>query len=259
MNSIARLAPASGPAARQDPAGVPPRTVRTPSLSASPTPVENGSHMTTRTQTSRSAGLLCLTAAALIVSSEFLRLAVGLTSGDSAATLTHTLTYGLALVGMCALLLAISAVYAGHQQALGRLGLIGYVTAIMGTVLVAGDWWFEAFVVPMIGAQAPEILNLPAGGSVLVGALITVGLFAAGWITFGVAVLSSGALSRTAGVLLVVGGVCGILALSTPYQIPLAVAVAWMGSSLIRASRQELPVPRTAASASGAAGGLPSR
>jgi hypothetical protein len=215
--------------------------------------------MTTQSPFSRSAGILCLTAAAVVVSSELLRLAVGLTAGDSAATVTHTLTYGLALVGMCALLLALSAVYAGHQQALGRLGLIGYVAATMGTVLVAGDWWFEAFVVPMIGAQAPEVLNLPPGGSVLVGALITAGLFAAGWITFGVAVLRSGALSRTAGVLLVVGGVCGILALSTPYQIPLAVAVAWMGFSLRRASHQELPVPRIAGSASAAAGGLPSR
>ena len=212
------------------------------------------------TQITDRAGTLCLTAAALIVSSELLRLAVGLFSGpDSAATLTHSLTYGLALVGMYALLLALTAVYFGHQRALGALGLVGYLTATAGTVLVAGDWWFETFGVPMIGAHAPEVLKLPPGGSILAGALITVGLFATGWITFGVAAFRSGVFSRPAAALLVVGGACSMpLALSTPYQIPLAFAVGWIGHTLIRASRHERPVPRTAP-ASSVAGELQSR
>jgi hypothetical protein len=257
MNSDAPVAPPTGAATRLHPTPV--HREPDPFPSAPSTPRRNGSHTTTQNRFSRSAGTLCLTAAAVIVSSEVLRLAVGLTSGDSAASFLHTLTYGLALAGMCALLLALSAVYADHQPALGGLGLVGYVTAALGTVLVAGDWWFEAFAVPMIDGQVPQILNLPPGGSVLVGALITAGLFAAGWITFGVAVLRSGALSRTAGALLVVGGICGILALSTPYQIPLAVAVGWMGFSLRRASHQELPVPGTSGAATAAAVGLPSR
>src|SRR3954451_16928385 len=151
----------------------------------------------TKTQITRWAGALCLTAAALIVSSELLRLTVGLAWGpDSAATLAHTLTYALALAGVYVLLLALTAVYIGHQRALGVLGLVGYLTAAAGTVLVAGDWWFEAFAVPMIGSQAPEILKLPAGGSVLVGAMVTSALFAAGWIAFGVAAFRSGAFFR---------------------------------------------------------------
>jgi hypothetical protein len=213
----------------------------------------------TKTQITTWAGALCLTAAVLIVSSELLRLAVGLASGDSAATLAHTLTYGLALAGMYVLLLALTAVYVGHQGALGVLGLVGYLTAAAGTVLVAGDWWFEAFAVPMIGSQAPEILKLPPGGSVLVGAMVTSALFAAGWIAFGVAVFRSGAFFRPAAVLVVVGGACGVLALSTPYQVPLAVAVGWIGYMLTRASERQLAVPQTAGSASAAVGGLPSR
>jgi hypothetical protein len=212
------------------------------------------------TRITKWAGGLCLAAAALIISSELLRLAVGLVWGsDSAATLAHTLTYGLALAGMYVLLLALTAVYVGHQRALGVLGLVGYLTAAAGTVLVAGDWWFEAFAVPLIGAQAPEVLNLPAGGSILVGALVTAGLFAAGWIVFGVAVFRSGAFFRPAAGLLVVGGVCGILALSTPYQVPLAVAVGWIGAILVRASRHKPPVVEAARSASEVVVGLPSR
>jgi hypothetical protein len=43
-----------------------------------------------------------------------------------------------------------------ESAALGRLGLIGYVTAFLGTLMVAGDWWFEAFVVPTTATEAPE-------------------------------------------------------------------------------------------------------
>jgi hypothetical protein len=193
------------------------------------------------------AGHLCVAAAALIVSSEFLRLLVGVLGGpDSATTRAHTLTYGLALAGMYVLLLALTAVYAGHHRALGRLGLAGYLVAALGTLLVAGDWWFEAFAVPMIGAHAPDVLKLPPGGSVIVGAVITSSLFAAGWILFGVAAFRSGAFSRPTGVLLVMGGACGFLVLSTPYQIPLAVAVGWVGYTLRRGSLLEAPtVPAT--------------
>src|SRR5215210_5441797 len=153
-----------------------------------PLPSSVGPEETAMTQTSK-AGMLCLIAGTLIITGELLRLTTGLLSGpDSAATVTHTLTYGLALAGMYALLLALTAVYVSNRQALGVLGLVGYGTAAAGTVLVAGDWWFEAFAVPMIAAEAPGVLELPPGGSVLAGALVTVGLFAAGWIAFGVAV-----------------------------------------------------------------------
>lgn len=193
------------------------------------------------------AGRLCMAAAALIVTSEFLRLLIGLRGGPgSATTPAHTLTYALALAGMYVLLLAVTAVYAGHHRALGRLGLAGYLVAALGTLLVAGDWWFEAFAVPMIGAQAPDVLRLPPGGSVLAGAVITSSVFAAGWILFGVAALRSGAFSRPAAILLVMGGACGILALSTPYQVPLAVAVSWIGYTLQRSSQLQAPtVPVT--------------
>lgn len=202
----------------------------------------------TTTPVSTWAGTLCLTAAGLIVSSEFLRLLVGLVSGpDSATTPAHTLTYGLALAGMYALLLALTSVYAAHRRSLGRLGLVGYVAASTGTLLVAGDWWFEAFAVPMIGAKAPDILKLPPSGSVLIGAIVTTGLFTTGWVLFAVAAFRSGAFPRLGSVLLIVGGVCGILALSTPYQVPLAVAVGWIGYTLRRPSQGSATViPATA-------------
>ena len=159
---------------------------------------------------------------------------------------------------MYVLLLALTAVYVRSRSALGALGLVGYLSAALGIVLVAGDWWFEAFVVPMIAAHAPEIMDLPPGGSLLVGALITVASFAVGWILFGLAAFRSRAFSRSAAVLLIVGGACGTpLALTSPYQVPLALAVGWLGITLIRASRHELRAPQTTGTARHVPGAVP--
>ena len=181
----------------------------------------------------RRPGPLCLTAAVLIVLSQVMRLVGGRLLGpDWATTPAYPLIYTLALLGMGTLLLALTAIYTREFAALGRLGLIGYLTAFLGTVMVAGDWWFEAYAIPKIAAEAPEFLDLPPSGSALVGVIATVGLYTVGWTLFGVAALRSRAFPRAAALLLLIGGLAGPLALSTPYQIPLAIAIGWIGLSL---------------------------
>lgn len=183
---------------------------------------------------SHRAGMLSLTAAVLIVLSQIMRLGVGRLLGpDWVTTAAYTVTYSIALLGMGALLLALTAIYTREAAALGRLGLIGYVTAFLGTLMVAGDWWFEAFVVPTMATAAPAVLDLPISGSVLVGAIATVGMYTVGWTLFGLASLRTRAFPRAATLLLVIGGLAGPLALSTPYQIPLAIAIGWIGLTLV--------------------------
>ena len=63
----------------------------------------------------------------------------------------------------------------------GALGLAGFLVAFAGTTLLAGDWWFEAFVGPVIAQAAPQILDLPPGGWLLAGGISTFVLFAIGW------------------------------------------------------------------------------
>jgi hypothetical protein len=187
---------------------------------------------------SRRAGVLSLTAAILIVLSQIMRLALSRLLGpDWATTAAYTVTYSLALLGMAGLLLALTAIYSREYAALGRLGLIGYLTAFLGTMMVAGDWWFEAFAIPKIATKAPEVLDLPPSGSVLVGAIVTVGLYTVGWTLFGIAALHAHAFPRAAALLLLAGGLAGPLALSTPYQIPLAIAIGWIGLTLESESR----------------------
>jgi hypothetical protein len=187
---------------------------------------------------SRRAGVLSLTAVLLIVLSQIMRMGGGRLLGpDWVTTPAYTVTYSIALFGMGALLLALTAIYTRESAVLGRLGLIGYLTAFLGTLMVAGDWWFEAFVVPMIATAAPAVLDLPISGSMLAAVIATVGLYTVGWTLFGLAALRAHAFPRAATLLLLAGGLAGPLVLSTPYQIPLALAIGWIGLTLESGSR----------------------
>jgi hypothetical protein len=192
---------------------------------------------------SRSIGPLAMLAATLIVVSQLTNLALGLAFGAQPAdTVLHTVKNVLALLAMFVLLLALTGLYLRQADAARTLGLVGYLVAFLGTVLVAGDWWFESFIAPRIAEVAPEVMTGAITGSVLIGGVATFGLFAIGWTVFGVASLRAGVFPRAATALLTVGGIVGILALSTPYQVPLAIAVGWIGYSLSR-SEQRQPVP----------------
>lgn len=196
----------------------------------------------------RLAGIASLTAAGLMLTNQLSQLAFALTMSQSMAVATHSLRNGLALVAAYALLIALTGIYARQATAAGRLGLAGYLVAALGTLLLAGDWWYETFVAPLIAAQAPEILNTAVGGSLLIGAAATFGSFALGWMLFGIASYRAAVLPRGAAILMTLGGIVGILALAPPFQVPLALAVGWMGWSLLRGTVPEvaLATPRPA-------------
>lgn len=183
-------------------------------------------------------GPLAIAAAILIILSQSVLLAIGLAFGAQPAdTVVHSLKYALALLAMYALLLALTGLYLRQASGAGRLGLAGYLIAFLGTLLLAGDWWFETVIVPRIAAVAPEVMTGAITGSMAIGAAATFGLFAVGWIVFGIATLRAKVFPRPAAVLLIIGGIVGVLAGSTPYQVPLAIAVGWMGYALAEADR----------------------
>lgn len=192
----------------------------------------------------RLVGPLSIAAASLIILSQTTNLGLGLAfGGQSADNVTHTLKNVLALLAMYALLLALTGLYLRQAEAAGRLGLGGYLTAFAGTLLLAGDWWFESFVAPRLAAVAPDVMSVAITGSLAVGAAATFGLFALGWTAFGIATIRANVYPRAAAVLLTIGGMLGVLAGSTPYQVPLAIAIGWIGYALLRSER----APATAA------------
>jgi hypothetical protein len=68
---------------------------------------------------------------------------------------------------------------------------------------------------------------------VLIGAFVTSAAFAVGWLIFGFSCYRAGILPRGASILVMLGGIAGAATLIVGSQIPLAVAVGWIGLSLI--------------------------
>ncbi len=195
--------------------------------------------------TASQAGLASIVAAGLIMVSQVTQLLLPLTMPESFWIATQSLRMGLALLAMFALLLALTGLYARQVPESGKLGLVGYLVAFLGTMLVAGNWWYEAFIGPALREQAPEILTTAPGGSILIGAALTGLTIAAGWVTFGLASFRAGVFSPRAAVLMTVAGVAGVLTLISPFQIPLALAVGWMGLWLVRLGSRQKPATRS--------------
>jgi hypothetical protein len=200
--------------------------------------------------TARQAGLASITAAGLILVSQISQVLLPITMPESFWIATQSLRMGLALAAMFALLIALTGLYASQAPATGKLGLVGYLTASLGTLLVAGNWWYEAFIGPVLRQQAPELLRTAPAGSILIGAALTGVIFAVGWVIFGVATLRAGVFPRGAAVLMIIAGIVGILAQIAPFQVPVALAVGWMGFWLVRSGGPETqPAPSRAADA----------
>lgn len=198
----------------------------------------------------RRAGMASLAAAVLILVSQLSQLVIPMVLPESFWIATQTLRMGLALVAMFALLVALAALYSSQVAGAGRLGLVAYLMATLGTVLIAGNWWYEAFIGPVLREQAPELLATAPSGSILVAAAITSGTFAIGWALFGIASLRARVLPQRRSIFLIAAGLAGILALISPFQVPLALAVGWIGAWLVglesRTAAEPLAVPAAA-------------
>jgi hypothetical protein len=182
----------------------------------------------------RAAGLSCIIASALVLLYQFAQIILVLSVSESLFNATQSIRFGLALIAMYVLLLALTALYWMEANVVGGLGLVGYLIAFLGTLMVAGDWWYETFITPMLRSRLPGIFGEAQPTLVLIGAFVTSAAFAVGWLIFGFSSYRAGILPRGASILMMLGGLAGAPALIVGSQIPLAVAVGWIGLSLIR-------------------------
>lgn len=190
----------------------------------------------------RWAGVIGLIAAVLTISSQLLGL-YAIDPRNLAATITSASAIVFSLTKLSAvilLLLALVGLYVRQALQAGVLGVIAFIVAMIGTALVAGDFWYEGLVVPWLATAAPQILVEAASGqqaafrSVSLGSFATFALFALGWTLFGIATALAGVFPRAAGAAVAIGGAVGFLGGFPPYQIPLALAVAWLSWLLVR-------------------------
>jgi hypothetical protein len=154
-----------------------------------------------------------------------------------------TLANNIALfVAFCLLALALLAAYAREAHRAGALGAIAVGVALVGTMGMAGDAWYEAFAAPWIADIAPEVftnlmINGPSG-MLPIGSLSSFVLFALGWVLFGIASLRARIFPSAISIAIVVGGLAGFQALAMPpIGAILGLAMVWLGVWLLRTTR----------------------
>lgn len=119
----------------------------------------------------------------------------------------------------------------GHARAAGRLGVIGVTVALIGTMMLGGDLWFESFAVPWLadGPAAQQVFDTDPTVVLGLGAIASYVSFAVGWALFGVASFRARVFPRSISIALVIGGLVGFSALLAPFGIPLGLAVGALG------------------------------
>jgi hypothetical protein len=138
------------------------------------------------------------------------------------------------LVFVLLLPLGLIALYARQAEATGALGLLGFVVAFTGTVLVAGFAWVDTFVAPELATSAPRLFEAgpPPGRS------LSFVVFGVGWALFGLASLVGRVYPSRAAILLIIGAIIGTVVSLTFLPVPLGwlpfeAAVAWLGVALL--------------------------
>ncbi len=178
----------------------------------------------------RSGPVLAGAAVAVVLSEVTVQLLGPGSTGPAATTVAV-----VRLAAFLAILLAIPGLHAAHGGGGGRFGLAATITSGVGTALLAGDLWFEAFAYPFLMEAEPRLVDVEPSGTFLAGALVSFAAFLAGWALVAVVVLRSGTMPRPAGLLLLVGVAVAFPApLYTPRLVVWATALAWLGVTMVR-------------------------
>jgi hypothetical protein len=137
----------------------------------------------------------------------------------------------------CGLLISLIAVYERQARAAGTFGLVGFLAAIVGTMTMGGDMWFDGFASPWLADVLPQAFTAEKTAILQTGGLLSYLLFAVGWVLFGLASLRARVYPAWISIALAVGGVAGFNAGMPPYGVPIGLAVAALGGWLIRHDR----------------------
>lgn len=182
----------------------------------------------------RWSGLAALAGGVLVIASDVLNAALFSDKQSSEVMLTSAwfIVQILGLVALALITIALMGMYLHQVQQAGVLGLIAFVIAFSGMLMVFGLSWSEYFLGPMIAKAAPELLEAEPSATLAAGSILSMVLFALGWLLFGLASLRARVLPRGAAVLLTVGALISFVltSLDLPlWSVVLGIAVAWMG------------------------------
>jgi len=147
-----------------------------------------------------------------------------------------------ALVAVVLTLVGLTGLYGPRADRLGRLGAVGFACAVVGLVMTACVSYAEAFLLPVVAHQHPEVFDWDGPVTTSWAVLVTTGmalLWLVGLVLLGVALWRSGVLPARAGLTLAVAAVAfsvfgGLLipVLAPLSTLALAVGYAWVGLAL---------------------------
>jgi len=154
-------------------------------------------------------------------------------------TTTHAVTSVVSILAFALLVIALVAVYDREASSAGEFGALAFGAAVLGTMFMTGDWWYEAFAVPRIAEIAPEVVDTFVGGRLLVGGLISFALFGIGWIMYGVASIRARVIPRSISITILVAGLMSGVPLGIVYLsggVVHGLAFVWLGAWMLRAA-----------------------
>jgi hypothetical protein len=136
-------------------------------------------------------------------------------------------------LGFVLLMLFVVASHDWLAAGAGRLGVTATIAAVVGTMALGGDLWFETFAVPWLADEAPVAFDTDPTVMLGLGAISSYLLFAVGWMLYGAATFRAHVPVAIA-VGIIVGGALGSQALLSPWAVPLGLAVGALGIWLTR-------------------------
>jgi hypothetical protein len=147
------------------------------------------------------------------------------------------------------MLFGLVGLYARQVEKTGWLGLVGFVLAFIGTVLVDSIFVMASTVIHLVALQAPALFDQAAAPPTF-GVLVVVLGFSLGYILFGIATMRADVLPRWSGLLLIIGVSFFMIseaplfdrslshAIVTVGDVVFGLGLAWMGFALWSEKRE---------------------
>lgn len=178
-------------------------------------------------------GLAALIASILSIAIEIVLMVTIRNQMYSIAALTTewSLLYTLRLVAVILLMVGLVALFARQSQNMHAFGVVAFVIASIGTMLIFGFAWALLFVFPGMAESVPAFLDNLAKEPGL-GVVITLFLVTVGWFLFGLASLRAKILPAGSAWMVMVGAFLALLlnAMQLPFSwVIFDVGVIWMG------------------------------
>lgn len=186
----------------------------------------------------RLSGLALVLAAVLFVAAELLAFLLIVEQGDSydfrriATTGTFFLQSFLTLFAGALLVGGLVGFYARQSEAAGSLGLVGFVLAFFGTILLVGSSYATTLVAPMVAMEAPAFFDSPLSGFLQLWLPLSFTPLAFSWLMLAVATARARVYSRTASWFLLTGAAVALIPLPLT-NLPFDTALAYLGFVLL--------------------------